>query len=224
MGPQPTTIAAVVFDLDGVLLDSESTWDTARRRLVERRGGHWRPDATRAMQGMSSVEWSRYMREELGVPMGPEDIARRVAATVARAYREHLPLLRGAKEAVERLAARWPLGLASSSNRSVIDLVLGRAGLESFFTATVSSEEVARGKPAPDVYLQAARRLGVPGRRCAAVEDSTNGIIAARSAGMLTVAIPNQAFPPDQSALGSADIVLHSLLDLTPETLNLQRP
>jgi HAD superfamily hydrolase (TIGR01509 family) len=132
-------------------------------------------------------------------------------------YREQLPLLPGAVEAVDRLAARWPLAVASSSNRELIDLVLELSGLESHFRVTVSSEEVARGKPAPDVYLEAARRLGVEPGRCAAIEDSENGIRSAKAAGMCVLAIPNPQFPPADEALSQADDVLQSLDELTPE-------
>ena len=131
-------------------------------------------------------------------------------------YAERLPLIDGAVEAVERLAARWPLGVASSSNRELIDAVLELSGLARHFRATVSSEEVPRGKPAPDVYLEAARRLGVDPRRAAAVEDSHSGIRSAKAAGMRVIAIPNATYPPDEEALAEADVVLASLDELTP--------
>jgi HAD superfamily hydrolase (TIGR01509 family) len=169
--------------------------------------------------GMSSVEWSRYMHDVLGVPDPPEVISTEVVRRMEDAYRERLPLLDGAREAVERLAARWPLGLASSSNRELIDLALEVSGLAHFFRATVSSDEVAGGKPAPDVYLEATRRLGVPPERCAAVEDSRNGIRAAKAAGMRVVAIPNPHFPPDDAALELADVTLGSLAELSPSTV-----
>jgi HAD superfamily hydrolase (TIGR01509 family) len=212
----PPVIAAVIFDLDGLLIDSERAWDRVRRAYVEERGGRWRDSATRDMLGMSSVEWSRYVHEELGVDLPPERISEEVAARVAELYERELPLLPGAVEAVERIAERWPLGLASSSNRELIDRVLELAGIASRFQATVSSEEVVRGKPAPDVYLEAASRLGVEPERAAAIEDSTNGLRAARAAGLGVVAIPNRAFPPAADALGEADVVLDSLEVLTP--------
>ena len=136
-------------------------------------------------------------------------------------YRRDLPLVEGAKDAVLRLAARWPLGLASSSNREVIDVVLEASGLADAFAATVSSEEVARGKPAPDVYLEAAARLRVAPGEAAAVEDSSNGLLAAHAAGMGVVAIPNRAFPPSEEALSVADVVLASIVELTPAAIDL---
>jgi HAD superfamily hydrolase (TIGR01509 family) len=212
-------IEAVVFDLDGVLLDSEQIWDEVREQLARERGGRWHEGAQRAMMGMSSTEWSQYMHDEIGLPESPDEISAEVVRRLEEQYRQHLPLLDGAVEAVERLAARWPLGIASSSNREVIDLVLELSGLTPFFKVTVSSEEVARGKPAPDVYLEATRRLGVTPDRSAAIEDSENGIRAAKAAGMRVVAIPNPHFPPDPEALEQADVTLGSLAELSPATV-----
>jgi len=212
-------IEAVVFDLDGVLLDSEQVWDDAREQLAKERGGHWHAQAQRDMMGMSSTEWSRYMHETVGLPEPPEEINREVVERLSATYREQLPALPGARAAVERLAARWPLGLASSSNRELIDLALELLGVQHLFAATVSSEEVARGKPAPDVYLEAARRLEVDPANAAAVEDSNNGILAAKAAGMRVLAIPNRHFPPDEEALAQADVVLDSLAELTPDAV-----
>jgi HAD superfamily hydrolase (TIGR01509 family) len=212
-------IEAVVFDLDGVLLDSEQLWDTAREQLAKERGGRWHDRAQRDMMGMSSREWSRYMHETIGLPEPPEEINREVVERLAAAYRERLPVIPGAREAVERLAARWPLGLASSSNRELIDLALELLGVRHLFGATVSSEEVARGKPAPDVYLEAARRLGVDPTRTAAIEDSHNGILAAKAAGMRVIAVPNRHFPPDEHALEQADLVLDSPAELTADAV-----
>ena len=208
---------AVLFDQDGVLVDSEGAWDAARRAVVAENGGSWKDGATRAMMGMSAPEWSRYVRDELGVPLEPAEISDRVVARLLAGYSNELPLLPGAVDAVRRIAARWPVGLASSANREVIDAVLAGSGLAGVFGATVSGEEVARGKPAPDIYLEAARRLGVDPGRSAAVEDSTNGLRAAAAAGMLVVALPNREFPPAPEAVGLAAAVLGSLDELTPE-------
>lgn len=217
-------IAAVVFDLDGVLVDSEAVWDEVRRRFTEENGGRWHEGAQREMMGMSSVEWSRYVRDRLGVDMDPERISIEVADRVADLYRERLPLLPGAVESVRLLAKEWPLAVASSSNRHVIDLVVELAGLKEEFRATVSSEEVGSGKPAPDVYLEAARRLEVDPGACAAIEDSTNGIRSARAAGMPVIAVPNRDYPPEAETRGQADRILDSLVDLTPDLVrSLQR-
>ena len=209
-------IEAVVFDLDGLLVDTEQLWDEVRETLARERGGRWSARAQADMMGMSSPEWSRYMHDVVGVPGAPDEIAAEVVRRMEARYRERLPLLPGAVEAVERLASRWPLGLASSSNRPLIDLTLEVGGLARFFRATVSSEEVARGKPAPDVYLEACSRLGVEPERAAAVEDSRNGIRSAHAAGLRVVAIPNAHFPPDEDSLALVDVVLDSLDELTP--------
>lgn len=154
-------IGAVIFDLDGVIVDSEQVWDATREAyLVRERGGRWNEVAQRDMMGMSSVEWSRYMHDRLGLEDPPEEISAEVVRHLGATYREGLPLIQGAPEAVARLAQRWLLGVASSSNRPIIDLVLELSGLGRYFRTTVSSEEVPRGKPSPDVYLEAARRLG----------------------------------------------------------------
>ena len=212
-------LEAVFFDQDGVLIDSEGAWDGARRAIVAENGGHWKPEATSAMMGMSAPEWSRYVRDELGVALAPEEISDRVVARLLAGYERDLPLLPGAVAAVRRVAARWPVGLASSANREVIDAVLAASGLAGVFGATVSGEEVGRGKPAPDIYLEAARRLGVDSAQSAAVEDSTNGLRAAEAAGMLVVALPNREFPPADDALALASVVLDNLDQLSVEML-----
>jgi HAD superfamily hydrolase (TIGR01509 family) len=210
-------VTAVVFDLDGVLIDSEQTWDEARRRVVEQHGGRWRPDATTVMMGMSAPEWSQYLHDRLGVPDAPEAISDAVVARVLEAYDRRLPLLPGAVDTVQTLAERWPLGLASSSNRAVIEVFLNRSGLRGCFRAVISSEEVAHGKPAPDVYLAAVEALGVEARNAVAVEDSSNGIRSAIAAGTRVVGIPNRAFPPPADVVALADAVVASLTDLTPD-------
>jgi HAD superfamily hydrolase (TIGR01509 family) len=212
-------LQAVFFDQDGVLIDSEGAWDAARQAIVTENGGRWKPEATRAMMGMSAPEWSRYVRDELGVALEPREISDRVVERLLAGYERELPLIPGAVEAVKRVAARWPVGLASSANREVIDAVLKASGLANVFGATVSGEEVAHGKPAPEIYLEAARRLGVDSARSAAVEDSTNGLRAAAAAEMMVVAFPNREFPPEPGALSLAAIVLDSLDELSPELL-----
>jgi HAD superfamily hydrolase (TIGR01509 family) len=212
-------IEGVIFDLDGVLLDSEHVWDEVREQLALERGGRWHDRAQREMMGMSSLEWSRYMHDEIGLPDPPEEISAEVVRRLEALYREQLPAMPGAREAVERLAAHWPLALASSSNRELIVLALELLGVADLFQAIVSSEEVARGKPAPDVYLEAARRLGLDPARAAAVEDSHNGIRAAKAAGMRVIAIPNRRFPPGEDALAEADLVVETLAGLTAEAV-----
>jgi HAD superfamily hydrolase (TIGR01509 family) len=208
-------IEAVIFDLDGVLVDSEHVWDEVREELARERGGRWHDRAQADMMGMSSVEWSRYMHDVIGLAEPADEIDAEVVRRMQARYAEELPLVEGGVEAVRRLAADLRLGLASSSNRPIIDAVLAAAGIAALFEATVSSEEVERGKPAPDVYLETAQRLGVAPRACAAVEDSANGIRSASAAGMRVIAIPNRRYPPPADALGLADETLASLAELT---------
>jgi len=212
-------IDAIVFDLDGVLVQTEEIWDEVRGRYIVEQGGRYDEEAQRAMMGMSSREWSAYLADELGVPRTAEQVNADIVELMAASYREHLPLIPGAVEAVERLAAGFTLGVASSSNRELIDLVLELSGLGGHFRATVSSEEVPRGKPAPDVYLEACRRIGAEPARAAAVEDSHAGIGAAKAAGMRVIAIPNPAYPPGDEALEQADLVLSALDELTAEAV-----
>ena len=206
--------------MDGVLIDSERLWDEVREQLAHEWGGRWNERAQADMMGMSSTEWSRYMHDAIGLAAPPEEINAEVVRRLLARYRESLPLVPGAVEAVQRLAEHWPLGHASSSKRDVIDAVLEMAGIAKYFRATVSSEEVAHGKPAPDVYLGAARRLNVEPSGCVAVEDSRNGILSAHAAGMRVIAIPNPHYPPSDDVLGQADLVLPSLEELTPERLS----
>jgi HAD superfamily hydrolase (TIGR01509 family) len=213
-------IAAIVFDLDGVLIDSEQVWAEAREQVAREHGGHWREDATRAMMGMSAPEWSQYMHSALGVALTPREISGDVVRRLLALYRQHLPLLPGAREALASLAEHWPLGLASSANRDVIEAVLELAHAAPLFAVTVSAEEVAHGKPAPDVYLEAAHRLRIDPSRCAAVEDSTNGLRAAAAAGMDVIAYPNTRFPPAPEALGLADRVIGTLDELRPKLIS----
>jgi HAD superfamily hydrolase (TIGR01509 family) len=216
---EPASVDAVVFDLDGVLVDSETIWDQLRREVAAEAGRAWPDDATRAMQGMSTQEWSRYLHDVVGIPDSPEDIARTVIDRMSVRYREHLPLIDGAIAAVTRLAEHWPLGLASSSPRALISAVLDVSGLAPAFQVAVSTEEVPAGKPAPDVYLTVASRLGVRPDRAVAVEDSSNGLRSAAAAGLAVIAIPHAAFPPAPDALALASVQLHSLDELTPEVV-----
>lgn len=222
--PSEPTLAAIVFDMDGVLLDSEQLWDEVRENLARERGGRWHDSAQADMMGMSSPEWSLYMHDVIGLPEPPEDINAEVVRRLLTRYREWLPLIDGAVDAAERLSRRWPLGLASSSNREVIDAVLAAAGIADHFLATVSSEEVARGKPAPDVYLEAAHQLGVDASNCVAIEDSRNGIASAHAAGMRVVAIPNPHYPPSADVLAAADDIATSLDELTVERVSAFAP
>jgi len=208
-------VQAVIFDLDGVIVDSEPAWERVRRQVVAEYGGSWLPEAQRRLMGMSTSEWSRYLSEDLGVRLPPEAVAAAVIDRMSAGYRDRVPLLPGAADAVRTMARRWPLGLASSSPPVLIDAALEGAGLAGLFAVTVSTEQVALGKPAPDVYLTVVDRLGFAPGRCAAVEDSTNGLKSASVAGLHVIGVPHHQYPPDPVALDAAELVLASLADLT---------
>jgi HAD superfamily hydrolase (TIGR01509 family) len=212
-------IEAVVFDLDGVIVDSEPVWEQVRRQVVAEHGGRWLPEAQQRLMGMSTGEWARYLSRDLGVGLPPETVAATVIAGMQARYRDGVPLMPGAADAVRRLAARWPLGMASSSPSALIGTVLDAAGLRECFTVALSTEQVRRGKPAPDIYLAVTGRLGRPPGRCAAVEDSTNGLRSAAAAGLQVIAVPHPRYPPDPAALHAARLVLTSLAELTAETI-----
>ena len=212
-------IRAVVFDLDGVLVDSEPVWEQVRRGLVAERGGHWAPDAQHRLMGMSTPEWARYLSEDLGVGLAPEQVATVVIDRMAARYREHVPLMDGAVDAVHRIAARWPLAVASSAPATLIETVLQSAGLRSCFAVVMSTEQVAHGKPAPDIYLAVTAALGCPPPDCAAVEDSSNGLRSAAAAGLRVIAIPQPEYPPDADALAQASLALPGLAGLTTDAV-----
>jgi HAD superfamily hydrolase (TIGR01509 family) len=212
-------VEAVVFDLDGVLIDSEPVWEQVRRQVVAEHGGHWAPDAQRRLMGMSTQEWARYLNSDLGVGLPPPQVAALVIDEMAARYQNELPLMPGAVQAVRGLAGRWPLAVASSSPPSLIETVLDAAGLHSCFVAALSTEQVRRGKPAPDIYLAAAERLGRPPQTCAGVEDSSNGVRSAKSAGLPVIAIPHPKYPLDPDAAAMASLVLTSLTELTPDVV-----
>jgi len=212
-------IQAFVFDLDGVLVDSEPVWEQVRRQVVAERGGHWAPDAQRRLMGMSTQEWARYLSEDLGVGLPPDQVAALVIKRMTDRYREHVPVLDGAVDAVRRMAARWPLGVASSAPAVLIEVVLESAGLRPAFSVVMSTEQVAHGKPAPDIYLAVTAALGCPPPDCAAVEDSSNGLRSAAAAGLRVIAIPQPEYPPDPDALARASLVLPSLAGLTADAV-----
>jgi HAD superfamily hydrolase (TIGR01509 family) len=210
-------ISAVIFDLDGVIVDSEQVWEEVRAEYTREAGGRYTERATRDMMGMSAPEWSTYMAEELALPGTPEEINAAIVQRMLARYGEAPPLIPGAVDAVRAIAGRWPVAIASSSNPELIDVVLAVTGLDSVVREAVSSQEVPRGKPAPDVYLEAARRLEVEPAAALAVEDSENGIRSAKAARMFVVAVPNPHFPPAGETLAQADLALASILELTPD-------
>jgi HAD superfamily hydrolase (TIGR01509 family) len=214
-----TVVDAVVFDLDGVLVDSEPVWEDVRRRYVADNGGHWKSDAQRRLMGMSTSEWAQYLSHELGVSRPPDQVARDVVAEMVERYQAQVPLIAGAESVVRQLAQLWPVGLASSSPPELIDAALRAAGLGDTFAVRLSTEQVERGTPAPDVYLAVAARLGVNASRCVAVEDSSNGIRSAAAAGMHVIAVPQDRYQLDQAARDLAALVVGHIAAVTPDAV-----
>ncbi|MBM2621525.1 HAD family phosphatase [Actinoplanes sp. LDG1-06] len=212
-------IEAVVFDLDGVIIDTEEVWEQVRRGYVAEYDREFLPDTQDRMMGMSTPEWSGHLANDVGVPRTPEQVADDVLSRMAERYRTSLPLIPGSIEAVQRLGARFPLALASSSARVLIDQVLETAGLTDAFRVTLSTEEVPRGKPAPDVYLAACEKLGFAPSVCAAVEDSSNGLRSAGAAGLAVIAVPHGVYPPAEDALALASMVVTNVSELSPAVI-----
>ncbi|HEV7809513.1 MAG TPA: HAD-IA family hydrolase, partial [Candidatus Limnocylindrales bacterium] len=208
----------MIFDLDGVVVDSEIWWDEVRHAFAGRQGRTWTPDDQRAVMGANSRQWSETMRQRLDLDLPAVEIEREVVDEMVERYRrEGAPAIADAVETVRRIASRWPVALASSSHRAVINAALVATGLAGVFRAVVSSDEVERGKPAPDVFLEAARQLGVEPPAVLVVEDSYNGLAAARAAGMRAVLVPNGAVPPAPGSAEIADEVLVRIADLDPD-------
>jgi len=212
-------VDAVIFDLDGVILDSEPVWEEVRRTYVADHGGRWQPDSQKRLMGMSTSEWAHYLSAELGVDRTPDQVAREVVDQMVQRYAEHVPLIVGANEHVRRLASRWPLGLASSSPTRLIEVALKAAGLTGAFHTALSTETVAKGKPAPDIYLAVAERMGVPPTKTVAIEDSSNGVRSADNAGMHVIAAPHPRYPLDDDAARRAKLTINSLDELTGDAV-----
>jgi HAD superfamily hydrolase (TIGR01509 family) len=212
--------SAVVFDMDGVLVDSEPLWMRARKDLVAVAGGRWRAEAETAMMGISSDRWSAYMRDRLDMQSYPaEQIRAEVIGRMIDLYREHVPLLPGARAAVEAMASRWPLAVASGSDRVLLDTVLASTGLAQHFVATVAGDEVTEGKPEPMIYEEVCRRLGAGPEHCVAIEDSGAGIVSALAAGTKVVAVPRPGFQPQPEILARATVVLPDLTVLDADRM-----
>ncbi|MEU4688409.1 HAD family phosphatase [Actinoplanes sp. NPDC023714] len=213
------SIKAVVFDLDGVIIDTEEVWEEVRRGYVAEFGREFLPDSQDRMMGMSTGEWSAHLADEVGVPRTAEEVAADVLGRMAERYREALPLIPGSVEVVRDLRKSYRLALASSSARILIDQVLETAGITDAFEVTLSTEEVPRGKPAPDVYLTAVQKLGLTPGECAAIEDSSNGLRSAAAAGLAVIAVPHGVYPPAADALAGARVAVTRIGEITTEMI-----
>ena len=210
-----TVVEAVIFDIDGLLIDSEPVWDRVRRGMAEEAGTTWNEADHQAVMGVSSEEWADYMIERLELQQSRSEVIDGVIERMAESYRGGIPWLPGALAAIDLAAAHYPVALASGSHRTLIDVVTADDAVSGTFEVIVAADEVGAGKPAPDVYLAAAERLGVEPSACVCLEDSGNGILSGVRAGMRVIAVPDPRFPPAEEILERPDLVLSSLTDLT---------
>jgi HAD superfamily hydrolase (TIGR01509 family) len=210
---------AIIFDLDGLLVDSEPCWDRARQQLAAEYGQTWTQDDQHSVMGVSTATWANYMIKRLGLDLTQQGVIERIKGIMLTMYHEHIPYLPGAVDAVRLAAQHYPTALASGSERSLIEAVIQDSALRDQFQAVVCTDDLPRGKPAPDVYLEAARRLGVTPELCVCVEDSPNGVLAGKAAGMKVIAVPDERFNPNPEVIRQAEIVLGSLEEFTIELL-----
>ena len=216
----PAHFRAVLFDLDGVLVDGMIWWREVRSQFAAAHGRHWSESDEAAMHGANTHEWSAEIRERLGLDMSEDDIEKAVVGGLLERYAtKGAPAIGGAAETLRRLSGRYRLGVASSSPIPVIEAALAGLHVRELIDAVTSSDEAGAGKPEPDVFLLAARRLGVDPAECLVVEDSLNGILGARAAGMRVVLIPDASVPPAPGAREAATYFLRSLCDLDPDRL-----
>lgn len=212
-------IEAVIFDMDGLLIDSEPFWDKARSSMAAKAGKDWNKDDHKAVMGVSTSEWVGYMISRLELVMSPKAVEQKIVAEMVTLYQRQIPYLPGAAEAVALSAAKYPTGLASGSPRSLIDTVTGDKALKGKFKAILSSDQIEHGKPSPDIYLATAKMLGARPKNCVCLEDSGNGILAGKNAAMKVIAVPDSRFPPGAEKLHAADVVLESLSEFSLEIL-----
>ena len=210
-------IEAVIFDMDGVIVDSEEYWWQSRVEFAEKRGLTWSFDDQRSAMGRSTIEWARVMQERLALDMPLEAIMREVIAGINARLEARLPVLPGAVEAVQASAAAYPVALASGSPTSVIREVMKLTGLDQVFRFTVFGDDMQNGKPDPEIYLTTAQKLGVDPARCLGIEDSGNGLRALKAAGMYAIAVPSPGFPLSDDLLALADRTLGSLTEYSIE-------
>ena len=212
-------IKAVIFDMDGILIDSEPYWNEARRIMAAGAGIEWNSDDHKAVMGVSTTQWVSYMTSRLKLDMAPAEVEAHIVGQMESLYQERIPYLPGAREAVALASDNYPTGLASGSPRILVDAVTNDDAMRGRFREIISSDEVANGKPAPDVYLEACRRLGCSPEHCICIEDSGSGIQAGKKAGMKVIAVPDSRFAPAKDKLDLADIVLCSLTEFSMEVL-----
>lgn len=212
-------IEAIIFDMDGLLIDSEPVWDKARGIMAAEAGIDWNTDDHKAVMGVSTHEWVSYMTARLKLDMSPESLEKHIVDQMVSLYEQQIPYFPGAVEAVALSADHYITGLASGSPRGLIDTVTGDKALKGKFNAIISGDQVENGKPSPDIYLAVTEMLGVAPSKCVCLEDSGNGILAGKNAGLKVIAVPDSRFSPSMEKLNQADVILASLSEFSLRTL-----
>ena len=208
-------IQAVIFDMDGVLVDSEHYWIQSRQEFAQAHGRTWTPEMQQQVMGRSTAAWARVMREQLELDLPAEAIMDGIVGRVIAHYERELPLMPGALEAVRLAASAYRIALASGSPTAIIERVLDLTGLDSVFEHVLYGDDFEHGKPAPDIYLETARRLGLLPAECVGIDDSGNGVRALKAAGMYAIAAPSPGFPLPADILALADAHLAALTDFS---------
>ena len=210
-------IEAIIYDMDGVLVDSEVYWDKSRVEFASDRGKVWSDDFQRLAMGRSTVGWATVMQEQLGLDETIDDIIAEMKARVIAHYEERMPTRPGALESVALMQRHFRVGLASGSPTEIIKAVLSITGLDQIFEVMIYGDEVARGKPAPDIYLEALKVLGVSPANSLGIEDSANGLRSLKAAGMFAVAAPSPGYPLPDDVLALADAHITTLEAFSPD-------
>ena len=209
-------VKALIFDMDGVIVDSEPVWNQSRVEMAAAHGKQWNEADQRAVMGSSTLAWAKVMRERLDLPMSDEAVIDEVRRRMIAHYDQRLPVLPGAVEAVRLAASAYPVALGSGSMSALITYVMHATGLDQILKVVVRGDDIPRGKPEPDIYLEAARQLGVAPADCAGVEDSGHGVMALRAAGMKVIVV-SSPWPLPESVLALTDLRLQSLADFSLE-------
>lgn len=205
-------LKAVIFDLDGLLVDSEPVWFKVRTEMFGRYGMTWTHDDQKALMGRNTQSWIDYVHDKLGGKLSKREVETQTVEAMAGSYRKHeVRIMPGAEIALEQSSKQFIVGLASGSPYVLIEAALKANGWAKYFSRILSSDDVPQGKPSPDVYVEIMKRMGVQPYESVVVEDSGSGILAGKAAGALVIAIPNERLMPAKEALDSANIVIRSL-------------
>ena len=213
-------IEAVIFDMDGVLVDSEVYWAKSREEFAQDMGKVWTDDDQRLAMGQSTIGWAKVMKERLQPEMTVDEIIIDMKKRVIAHYEERMPTRPGALEAVKLASKHYRVGLASGSPTEIIKSVLSLTGLDQIFEIMIYGDDIPNGKPAPDIYIEAMKQLGVNPAVTIGIEDSANGIRALKAAGMYAIAAPSPGFPLPVEIVEMSDAIIHSMEDFSTQLVH----